>query len=178
MRWARFRRWNVLFTVALIVLLAAWGFGPQIGLTVPFPAFALGAALLMVLNFGLLFWTFRLMRLDSARVLAAHPDSTAFASGITAWPTGDRAERESVIAVVADRRGLSFRDHEDREVIMLPADRIMSLELAPLEPRARLRPFRVTTIDGGTFDFTGPMKPDAQVDAVVALREALGRKGG
>ena len=53
----------------------------------------------------------------------------------------------------------------------------MSLELAPLEPRSRFRPFRVTTIDGATIDFTGPAGQDAQVDAVVALRTALGRSG-
>jgi hypothetical protein len=31
----------------------------------------------------------------------------------------------------------------------------------------------VTTIDGLAIDFSGPVQPDAQVDAVVALREAL-----
>jgi hypothetical protein len=177
-RWARFRRWNLILTFGLIVLLAAWLFGPQIGLTVPFAVFALGALLVVLLNIMLIVWTYRAMRADTARVLAAHPDSTAFPTGIVAWPDGDRAARESVVAVVADRNGLSFRDHEDREALLLPADRIMSLELAPLERRARFRPLRVTSIDGGTFDFLGPATPDAQVDAVVALREALGRKAG
>ena len=60
----------------------------------------------------------------------------------------------------------------------MPADRIISLELAPLQPRARFRPFRVTTIDGATIDFAGPSHPDQQVDAVVALRTALGRAAG
>jgi hypothetical protein len=175
-RWARFRRWNLFLTVALILLLAAWIFGPQIGITVPFAVFVAGALLVLVLNLGLLVWTFRAMRADSARVVAAHPDSAAFPTGIVMWPEGDRAKRESVIAVVADQSGLSFRDHEDREVLLLPADRILSLELAPLERRARFRPLRVTSIDGGTFDFLGPANPDAQVDAVVALRQALGRR--
>jgi hypothetical protein len=177
-RFARFRRWNLILTVALIILLAAWVFGPQFGLTVPFAVFVTGALLVLVLNIGLLVWTFRATRADSARVLAAHPDAVAFPTGIVAWPQGDRAERESAIVVVADRSGLSFRDHEDREVLSLAADGILSLELAPLERRARFRPLRVTTIDGGTFDFLGPARPDAQVDAVVALRQALGRQVG
>jgi hypothetical protein len=82
-----------------------------------------------------------------------------------------------VIAVAADRRGLSFRDHDDREVLLVPPERILSLELAPLVPGQGLRPLRATTIDGA-IDFTGPAGPDAQVDAVVALREALGRPAG
>ena len=63
-------------------------------------------------------------------------------------------------------------------MLLVPADSILSLELAPLVPRSPVRPFRVTTIDGGTYDFTGPMGQDAQVDAVVALRRALGRSAG
>jgi len=37
---------------------------------------------------------------------------------------------------------------------------------------------RVTTADGGTFDFTGPVRADQQVEAVVAMRQALGRRAG
>ncbi len=164
-------------TVVVAVLIAGWVSGSFIALPVPSWVFLVAALLAFAGNLLLLLWTFRAMREDASRVLAAHQGSVAYPSGISSWPGAERVDRESVIAVVADRRGLSFRDHEDREVLLVPADRIMSLELAPLEPRARFRPFRVTTIDA-TIDFSGPAKPDEQVDAVVALRTALGRAAG
>lgn len=177
MKFARFRRRSLIVFLLLAASIVTWAFGPQLGLTIPFGVFVAGALLLVAVNILLLVQLVREVRADATRVLAAHEGSVAFPSGVTAWPGTDRAERESVIVVVGDERGLSFRDHADREVQLVPADRIMSLELAPLAPRSPLRPFRVTTIDG-TYDFTGPMKPDAQVDAVVALRQALGRSVG
>ena len=92
----------------------------------------------------------------SLRVVAAHEGSVAFPTGVLSWPGTDRDERESVIVVVADERGLSFRDHDDREVRLVPADRIMSLDLAPLVPRSPVRPFRATTV--GRRRSTSPVR--------------------
>jgi hypothetical protein len=174
----RLRRTSLILTVAVLLFALAWIAGPSLGLAIPTPLFVAVAVGAVAVNMGLTFWTVRRMREDSLRVAAAHPDAVAFPSGIAAWPGTDRSERESVVAVAADGRGLSFRDHDDREVFLVPPDRILSLELAPLEPRSRFRPFRATTIDGATIDFTGPASPDAQVDAVVAMRAALGRATG
>jgi hypothetical protein len=177
-RWARLRRLNIAVTVTIVLLLAAGIVGPALGLPIPWPVVFVIGVLVVGANTAFAFWTFRAMRADATRVVAAHSGSVAFPTTITSWPQLDKAERESAIALVAEPRGLSFRDQDDREVQLVPADRIMSLELAPLEPRARFRPFRVTTIDGATIDFSGPSSPDQQVDAVVALRTALGRSAG
>lgn len=171
------RRWNIALVGVGALLIAAWVLGSIIRLPVPAWFFVIGALVVFAINTFVTLWTFRAMRADAARVLSAHSGSVAFPVTIVSWPGAERAERESVIVVAADLRGLSFRDHDDREVLLVPPDRIMSLELAPLEPRARFRPFRVTTIDGA-IDFSGPAKPDEQVDAVVALRTALGRQPG
>jgi hypothetical protein len=177
-RFTRLRRVSLIITVAVLLFAVAWVAGPSMGISIPTPLFVTVAVGAIAVNIGLTLWTVRRMREDSLRVVAAHPDAVAFPSGIASWWATDRAERESIIAVAADARGLSFRDHDDREVLLVPPDHIMSLELAPLEPRSRLRPFRVTTTDGATIDFTGPAGQDAQVDAVVALRTALGRATG
>ena len=116
-------------------------------------------------------------RAAQARILQAHPGATVLPTAIVDASGIDRAARDRIVAVVADRRGLSFRDLADVEVHLVPADQVMSLELAPLAPR-RLRPLRVMTIDGTTIDFAGPQGPDDQVDAVVALRAALSRGSG
>ncbi|HEX7835423.1 MAG TPA: hypothetical protein VF479_08150, partial [Pseudolysinimonas sp.] len=129
MRWARFRRWNAVLTVALLLWLAGWILGPLIGLTVPFVVGAVGSVILLAANATLLLLTVRAMRADAMRVVAAHSGTVAFPTSIAAWPGSERPERESVIAVTADRRGLSFRDHEDREVLILAPERVMSLEL-------------------------------------------------
>jgi hypothetical protein len=175
-RFARYGRRRLVLSILFVLWLALWVFGPSVGVVIPFEVFMAGAALLVIVSLVLLILSLRAMRTDASRVLAAHPGEVAFPTRVSSWP-GDRADRDGVIVVVADRRGLSFRDHADREVLLVPADRILSLELAPLVPRAPLRPFRVTTIDGD-IDFSGPMTPDAQVDAVVALRQALGRAAG
>jgi hypothetical protein len=177
-RWTRYRRWNLIITGMLVLLLAAWVFGPRFGLSVPPVVFGVVVAVLIVANVALLVSTFRGMKADAARVVASHPGSAAFPTGLLSWPGSDRATRAGVIAVVADRTGLSFRDDTDAEVLLVPADHIMSLELAPLVPRSPYRPLRATTIEGSVIDFAGPSKPDEQVDAVVALREALGRATG
>lgn len=178
MRWARFRRINLVVTVLIVLLIVAWVLGPAIALPIPSFVFAIAALALVAVNLTVAFSTLRAMRADSARVVGAHPDSVAIPSVITSWPQLERDERASIIAVAADHRGLSFRDHDDREVRLIPADHVMSVELAPLEPRARFRPFRVMTVEGETIEFSGPLKPDDQVDAVVALRTALGRSAG
>ncbi len=178
MKFARFRRRSLIVFLLLAAWIVVWAFGAEFGLAIPFGVFVVGAFLLVAVNIFLLVALLREVRADATQVLAAHEGDVAFPSGVTSWPGADRDERESVIVVVGDERGLSFRDHDDREVLLVPADEIMSLELAPLAPRSPVRPFRVTTIDGRTFDFTGPLRPDAQVDAVVALRQALGRSAG
>ncbi len=178
MKFARFRRRSLIVFLLLAAWILVWAFGPEIGLVYPPGTFLMGVLVLIGVGILLLVLLVREVRADATRVLAAHEGSVAFPSGVTSWPGTDRAERESVIVAVGGARGLSFRDHDDREVLLVPADRIMSVELAPLAPRSPVRPFRVTTIDGGTYDFTGPVKPDAQVDTIVALRQSLGRSTG
>jgi hypothetical protein len=161
----------------LAVWIVVWALGPAIGLAIPFEVFVPGALLIVAASIVLLIRLMSEIRADVTRVVASHEGSVVFPTTVLSWPGDDRTERESVIVVVADERGLSFRDHEDREVLLLPADRVMSLDLAPLVPRSPVRPFRAKTVDG-VFDFSGPMRPDAQVDAVVAMRQALGRSAG
>ena len=177
MKFARFRRRTVFIMVALGVWILLWAFGPDFGLGIPFEVFIGGALLIVGVSVVLLIHLMVSVRGDALRVVAAHEGSVAFPTTVLSWPGDGREERESVIVVVADERGLSFRDHEDREVRLIPANRVMSIDLAPLVPRSPVRPFRAKTVDGG-FDFSGPMKPDAQVDAIVAVRQALGRKAG
>ncbi len=176
MRWATLTRVNIALVALALLIVAAWVLAPSIGLAVPGWVFLVGVLTVFAVNTAFTLWTFRAMRADAARVVAAHPGVVAVPSVVTSWPQLEKADRQRIVVLVADRRGLSFRDHEDREVQLVPAEQIISLELAPLEPRARFRPFRLTTIDGGTIDFSGPVKPDDQVDAVVALRTALGRR--
>lgn len=178
MRLARLRLISRTVLIVVVVLAIVWVLGPAVGVALPTPVFIAILVGGLLANFGLVFWSFRRMRADAANVLAAHEGAVAFGTAIIAWPAAVRAERERAIVLVADEGGLSFRDHEDREVLLVPADHILSLELAPLVPRARLRPFRVTTIDGMTVDFAGSPTVDGQVDQIVALRTALGRSAG
>ena len=173
MKFARFRRRSLIAFILFGAWILAWALGPEVGLTIPFGVFIAVVLLLIAVQVFLMVRLVFEARADVNRVVAAHEGSLAIPTGVVSWPGDDRAERESVIVVVADGSGLSFRDHDDREVLLVPANEILSVELAPLAPRSPIRPFRVRT-GGGTFDFTGPMKADAQVDAVVALRQALG----
>ncbi len=175
MRFARFRRQTVVVMILLGAWILAWAFGPEVGLTVPFGIFIAGALLIVAVSAVLLVRLMVAVRGDALRVVAAHEGAVAFPTTVVSWPGDDREERESVIVVVGDERGLSFRDHDDREVRLVPPDRVMSVDLAPLAPRSPFRPFRAKTVDG-VFDFSGPSKPDAQVEAVVALRAALGTR--
>lgn len=177
MNLARYGRLRLLIGVLLVVWVAVWVFGPNFGIVIPFEPFIAIEILIVVGGYVLLLLAVRAIRSDAKRVVAAHPDAVAFPTSVSSWPGTDRADRESVIVVVGDRRGLSFRDRADREVLLVPPDRIMSVELAPFVPLSASRPFRVTTVDG-TFDFNGPRNSEAQVDAVVALRRALGRAAG
>jgi hypothetical protein len=92
-------------------------------------------------------------------------------------PGSGRLQRARVVVVLADAGGLSFRDAADAEVVRIDAGRILSIELASLAQRRPVRPAVVTTIDGA-FEFTVGLTPDQLVDAVVALRTALGRAAG
>lgn len=123
---------------------------------------------------------FRLFGLRGAwrRVIDAHVGEVVFPTLIVRWPSSPRSLRNSVIAFVVTRTGISLRDRRDREVLLLPADGILSIELAPLT-RSAFRPLRVTTIDNGELDLAmSQVRPDDQVDAVVAVRTALGRPAG
>ena len=123
---------------------------------------------------------FRLFGLRAAwrRVVAAHEGDVVFPTLVVSWPGGDRRVGARVIALVADGSGISLRDRADREVLLLPADEILSVELAPLT-RSAFRPFRIATLQQGTLDLAmSQVRPDDQVDAVVSLRTALGRPAG
>lgn len=86
-------------------------------------------------------------------------------------------DRARVRLVAADRDGLSFRTRKDVEVVRVAADRILSIELAPLDPRNRLRPARAALADGAPVEFWIGNDPDRQAEIIVALRTALGRAG-
>ncbi len=109
------------------------------------------------------------------RVREAHPDELVIATGLTEAGDWSAAQRVPVIAVVAGPDGLSFRDGADREVLQVAAADILSLELAPLNPRSRARPVRVERLSGGPVAFLAGSTPEQQLDSVIALRTALGR---
>lgn len=175
---ARFRNRTLILTVAGALWLLVFLCGPLVGVNLPLEVFLIGNGVYLVASLALLVSTVRQMRDEARRVVAAHEGSAAFLTGVVSWPAIPREVTGRVIAVVADHTGLSFRDHEDQEVLVVPADRIMSLELAPLQLRRGVRPFRVMTIDGDTIEFTGPFNGDDLVNAIVALRTALGRSAG
>lgn len=112
------------------------------------------------------------------RVVDAHEGAVVFPTLVVRWPQSARRTRGAVIAFVVDRAGISLRDRDDREVLLLAADGILSIELGPLT-RSAFRPLRVTTIDNGELDLAmSQVRPDDQVEAVVAVRSALGRPAG
>ena len=111
-----------------------------------------------------------------ARIREAHAGAAVLPTALFEGPASP-PERARVIAVVADRRGLSFRDRLDAEVLRVDADVILSLELAPLAPRGP-RPARLERIDGPPLAFWAGATPDQQLDTIVALRTALGRPLG
>ena len=111
-------------------------------------------------------------------VRAAHPGELVIATGLMEAEGWSAAQRVPVIAVVANADGLSFRDRADHEVLMVPSDEILSLELSPLNPRSRTRPVRVERLSGGPVAFLAGSTPDEQVEAIIALRSTLGRAAG
>ncbi len=177
MRFARFRKQIVVVMAVLGAWILAWALGPEVGLIIPFEVFTAGTLILVGVSFVMLVRLLLAARADVARVVAAHEGAVAIPTTVMSWPGDERAERERVIVAVADERGLGFRDHEDREVLLVPADRILSLDLAPLVPRSPVRPIRAKTVEG-TIDFSGPARPEQQVETVVAMRKALGRRSG
>lgn len=111
------------------------------------------------------------------KLLSAHPGETILPTLLLAAPGSGRLQRARVLAVLAGAGGLSFRDAADAEVMRIEPDRILSIELASLAQRRPIRPAVVATIDGA-FEFTVGLTPDQLVDAVVALRTALGCGAG
>jgi len=119
----------------------------------------------------------RLLGLQSAwkRVLAAHEGEVVLPTLVVAWPDSDGKVRRGVIAMIADERGISLRDRQDREIALLAADGILSVELAPLT-RSAFRPLRVASLGQGTVDLAlSQVRPDDQIDVVMRVRGALGR---
>jgi len=120
---------------------------------------------------------FQLIGLRGAwsRVLAAHEGEFVLPTLVVAWKGAERSVRNRAIAMVVDAHGISLRDRDDREVALLPADGILSIELAPLTGSA-FRPLRVTTVGQGTVDLAmSQVRPDDQVDVVMGVRGAVGR---
>jgi hypothetical protein len=172
-----YRRASLALTLAVVPLeiLAFVLLLPALGAGITIAVMVIIAAAFAVASFLVLFRGVRELTAAQGRIALAHPGALVVLSGASGWAGATPAARASVIAVVADRNGLSLRDRLDGEVHLVPADGILSVELAPLNPRSAFRPLRVSTIDGSTIDIIGPLKPDEQVDAVVTLREALGR---
>lgn len=113
----------------------------------------------------------RAQRRGAVNVVNAHP-------GELVLPTALLGSSARAVALLADGKGLSFRDAADTEVMRIAADRIMSVEFAPLNARSPIRPARVTLIDGAPVDFLLGVPADSQAEAVIAIRTALGRSAG
>jgi hypothetical protein len=133
------------------------------------------ALLVTAANIAHLFWSLSRQRRAAAAIVAAHPEKFGLVTGLVEHEGTSRSDRARVVAVLADRDGLSFRDSSDAEVVQVAASRIMSLELAPHEPRARFRPAHVKLIDGPPVAFWVGADQDRQAETIVALRSALGR---
>jgi hypothetical protein len=139
--------------------------------------FAAAAAIIFAAaNIATQFWVFRTERRQVEGVLAAHEGETVIGTGLLSFDHIPTADRARVRAVIAARDGLSFRDANDVEVAQLAASRIMSVELAPLEPR-KVRPAVVTLIDGAPVRFFVGGSDDQQAQNIMAIRAALGRSG-
>ncbi|MEO8262892.1 MAG: hypothetical protein ABI566_10020 [Pseudolysinimonas sp.] len=130
------------------------------------------AILLIAANYLRVFRTLRDERRRVDAVLAAHPGETAIGTGLVTLDGVSPADRSRVVAVIADRSGLSFRDGSDTEVAHVAAERILAIELGPLAPR-RPRPAIVTLVDGPPLSFWVGSTEDKQAEAVVRLRAAL-----
>lgn len=130
--------------------------------------------LLIGANYARAFAGFREERAAVTAFVARHPGETAIATGLAEYEEVSRADRQRVIGVVVDRGGLSFRDRADVEVAHVSENRVLSIDLAPLRPRSASRPLLVTLADGPPVAFWVGNQPDQQVDAVVAVRAALG----
>lgn len=112
-----------------------------------------------------------------AHLVDAHAGEVARPTAVREFPGVDGRDLRRVVLVVAGPQGLSFRDLTDAEVARMPADRILSVELGPLQQRQLSRPAVVTTLDG-PVRFTVGLTEDQQLDAIVAIRAALGRPTG
>jgi hypothetical protein len=136
------------------------------------------ALLLFAGNYVQFAWAVRSQQRAAQRVAAQHPDALVARSTLYKLEGSTRTDRERVIAVVADRAGLSFRDRADAEVVRVAADLILSLELAPHDLRTRFRPALLTRVEGPPVSFWAGATPDVAAETVVALRTALGRPEG
>jgi hypothetical protein len=112
-----------------------------------------------------------------ARLVEAHAGATARPTSLRESPGLDARGLRRVVLLVAGREGLSFRDLQDVEVVRIPADRILSVELGPLQQRQAFRPAVVSTLDG-PLRFTVGLSEDQQLDGIIAIRTALGRPAG
>ena len=136
-----------------------------------------GALVLILLNTGEMLLQFRTEAAAANAVVSAHPGATILRTALRDFPGLSKRDRDRVVVVLADRSGLSFRDTADVDVARVRADAVLSIELAPLDRGAPVRPAVVTTLDG-VVRFTVGVTPDQQLDAVVAIRTALGRPSG
>jgi hypothetical protein len=112
------------------------------------------------------------------RIREAHPGEVVLATGLVDAGDLTPLERGRVVAVIADAGGLSFRDGADAEVLSVPVGDILSLELAPLNPRSRMRPLRLERLGGSPIAFWAGSTEDQLLESVIALRTALGRSPG
>jgi hypothetical protein len=144
----------------------------------PDPLLLILIVVLAALTAGLVAVMLRIRRRRNGalRVLAAHAHETAVATGLLSAAGTTAAVRSRAVVVVASAGGLSFRDSADAEVLSVPAERILGIEFAPLNPRSAVRPARAAVIDGSVVDFFLGVPADDQAETVVALRAAVGRE--
>jgi hypothetical protein len=121
---------------------------------------------------------FGVERSQLQQTIAAHPGKMVLRTTLTEFPGLPLLQRSRVALLFADRAGLSFRGLQGVEVARVSADSILSIELAPLDRRLRVRPAIVSRIDGEQVAFTVGLTQDEQAANVVAIRTALGRPAG
>jgi hypothetical protein len=103
-------------------------------------------------------------------IAARHPRSTVRAARMLSWPLDDAVGMERVRFVVADRRGLSFRDAYGYEELRVPFAEIVGLEVVSSdEAQDHLRVRR----DRDDVDFWSAETGEGESEVLDALHAAI-----